>query len=87
MFLGKPVRSENNEVWYYHRGAGDALPNSEKLQLTKALWRFMAEHGPHSLVVQSSYDEDFDTITAYPEIGGDTLDDISFEDYLRNWPG
>ncbi|WP_280267946.1 hypothetical protein [Nocardia wallacei] len=85
--LGKAVKAPNGEISYFARGTAQAAANSQNPLLTKALWKFLAEHGHQHLTIVTDYDDDFETIAAYREIGGDEIDDISLDDYVAGWPG
>jgi len=88
VWLGKAVWKDN-EIYYYHVGGDDTVPpNSQKPDLNRAIWKMLAEHHLHHLHVILDEDHEFDREeSGYTEIGGDTDKDISFEDYLKDWPG
>ncbi len=85
--LGKAVKTADGKIDYFSLENGDSGRNSDNTVLTKALWKFLAEYGSHGIEVVSDYHPDFETIAQYREIGGDTLDDISLEQYIEGWPG
>ena len=85
--LGKPVRDAAGSVGYFHLGSAQSPPNSARPQLTRALWKFIAEHGRDHLRIVTDYDDEFETIADYREVGGDTDNDIPLDTYLRGWPG
>ncbi|TCO52476.1 hypothetical protein [Actinocrispum wychmicini] len=85
--LGKPLVGDDGSVVRFHRGAEDAPPNSGQPDLTRALWKFLAEHAGHPMRVKFSYEPDFDVIAGFRRVGGDTVDDVPFDEYLRDWPG
>lgn len=81
--LGKPVRNPDGSVHYFHYGS----TNSADSELTRALWKFLAEHGEHGCRVVISGHPDFDTVASYRMIGSDALGDVDFPEYLAGWPG
>ncbi|MBF6278312.1 MULTISPECIES: hypothetical protein [Nocardia] len=85
--LGKAVKKPNGDVDYFHRVDPTVPSNSGNTLLSKALWKFVAEYGPRGLVVVSEYDDDFEAIAEYREVGGDEIGDISLEQYVAGWPG
>jgi hypothetical protein len=86
--LGQYLRSADHEVAWFKR---DAEPNSQNPELTRALWKFLAEHASHTLRTYLTGDEAWETVPAEIEIvmiGGDIPgQDPSFEEYLKDWPG
>jgi len=86
--LGKPLREPDGKIRQFAAGSESAPSNSEQSDLTKALWKFLADTTGEALYVKFDYGEEFETIAGYPEIGGDAEDgNIPFEDYLRGWSG
>ncbi len=85
LWLGKALH-ENHRPIYFHIGGAEEAPHWLRQQLNQVLWKFLADHTTHRIDVRLEQDmtEDMDT---YATIGGDGVDDISFADYLRNWPG
>jgi hypothetical protein len=53
---------------------------------TQALLKFLADTAGEAVVVKFDYDPDFEEIATYSEIGGDTYNDIPFDEYLRGEP-
>jgi hypothetical protein len=87
--FGKPLREALPDgtihTFAYHIGPETEPKNSERIDLTKALWKFLAETRGCALIVKTEY-EMTDEENAFVEIGGDVPPkDISFEDYLRDW--
>jgi len=86
--IGKPLREPDGTIRKFAMGNETFPPNSEQLDLTKALWKFLADTAGEPLYVKFSGDEEFETIAGYPQVGGWAEDgDIPFEDYLRGWSG
>lgn len=86
--LGKPLRGPDGTIIRFAAGSETTPPNSEQPDLTKALWKFLADTTGEALYVKFDYDEEFETIAGYPRVGGAAEDgDVPFEDYLRGWPG
>jgi hypothetical protein len=87
LFLGKICSNKfrsGQSVVYFHRGAGDRH-NFDQPELNKALWKFLAEHVDHRIACLSE-GEMTDDVCGYQEIGGHDQTDVSFKDYLFNWP-
>ncbi|CCH32515.1 hypothetical protein ABZ816_23740 [Actinosynnema sp. NPDC047251] len=81
--LGKPVRSPDGSVDHFHDGS----QNSRNSDLTRALWKFLADYGDGPVRVVTSYQPEFTAVAEYRTIGGDALDDTDFPEYLRDWTG
>ena len=87
--LGSVIRETlpdgTKRILAYHLRSESDLQNSERPELNKALWKFLAETQGCSLIAKTDYemtDDEFD----FTSIGGDVPPkDISFEDYLRDW--
>jgi hypothetical protein len=88
IFLGKAVWTTTADgekrVSYFHRGPEEAPPSSRNELLSRAVWKFLAVNTGKELKVLL---EDELPDGEYVCIGGDSREDISFEDYLRDWPG
>lgn len=94
--LGKAVYTDYHHINYFHRGPLEGPQNSESPDLTRALWKMLAEHAGHELRVGVEDDTAHGSIyntraveEGFQEIGGydPETNDISFEDYLKDWPG
>ena len=80
--LGKRLRDPDGKVIGF--SIGDHR-SSEDVERTHALWRFLADTAGEELVVRFDYDDEFEEIATYCEIGGDVDGvDIPIEDYLSN---
>jgi hypothetical protein len=78
--IGKPLRRPDGTVEGYDQGF---ISDTERAQLDRALWRFLADTAGESLAVVYDSDPDFETIAGFPEIGGWPEDDgIPFSTYL-----
>ncbi|MFC6881417.1 MULTISPECIES: hypothetical protein [Actinomadura] len=86
LHLGKAVH-EDRAPAYYHLGPSDEPPNWARDELNAVLWKLLADHARHPLKVIIEGDPDEEPSERTVELGGDTTRDISFADYLRNWPG
>jgi hypothetical protein len=87
MWLGKAIRTPDGHVRYFHIGGPEEPLNSDRPDLTRALWKFLADHAGHRIRVAFDTDDDVDEFAAFTKIGGDKIDDIPFEQYLEGWPG
>jgi len=96
IWLGKAVYKMENrdrslkerDINYYKIGDKEDPPNTQQPEINSALWKMLAEHHLHHLRVVLDYDREFDyELGESSEIGGDTMYDIPFEDYLKDWPG
>jgi hypothetical protein len=81
--LGKPVRHQDGSVSHFDDGSR----NSANPELTRALWKFIADNANHSFRVVSGYSDDFAKVSEYRTIGSDAIGDIDFPEYLDGWPG
>ena len=92
-FLGQAVMRKEDSgkpkamPLLYDKGLKTARRNSEDRDMTRTLWKMLADHSRHDLRVVVEWDEDYDAAIAYPEIGGETFDDIPFKEYLKDWDG
>ncbi|WBB48664.1 hypothetical protein O3597_26920 [Verrucosispora sp. WMMA2044] len=82
--LGKPIRPDGDEIRYFQVGY---VANSAQPDLTRALWKFLADHAGHPLRVLVTGQPGYDDLEHFIEIGGDAAPDIPFEEYLRDFPG
>ena len=82
--LGTAYRLGNQRVGYFQDGYA---PNSAQPELTRALWKFVADHASHPLRVLLPGTPGYDDLDHFREIGGDEHDDIPFAEYLKDWPG
>ena len=87
LWLGKAVLADDGSVRYFHIGSGESEPNSHRLELNRALWKLLADHARHEFVVVIEGDPAYAELGAYATIGGDAIDDVPFEEFLRDWPG
>ncbi|MCI2420548.1 hypothetical protein MOQ72_24155 [Saccharopolyspora sp. K220] len=87
--LGKPVLRDDETVNYYHLGPRNSPRNPAQTLLNESLWKFLADHTGHPLVIKFDYEDGMAEVEEnYTEIGGDTADGgIPFEQYLLNWDG
>ncbi|RZS29536.1 hypothetical protein EV193_12021 [Herbihabitans rhizosphaerae] len=85
MYLGKPVRDEDDSINRFSAGPGS---NSANVELTKSLWKFLADNADGTFRVVYDHGREFDMITEnYVEIGNDAIGAIDFPDYIRDWHG
>jgi hypothetical protein len=87
LFLGKAVKKPGGEVDYFSAEDGHGGCNSRNNLLTQALWKFIADFGFSGIEIVREFDPDFESISRYREIGGDTIDDVSLEQYVADWRG
>jgi hypothetical protein len=73
IWLGKVVRDKDGRISYFHAGSDGSLPNSKNEVLTRALWKFLAGHAGHQILVTTEGDPFYDCIGDYREIGGDDV--------------
>ncbi|MFI0467567.1 hypothetical protein ACH347_26105 [Saccharopolyspora sp. 5N102] len=87
--LGKPVLKDDESVNYYHLGPRNNPRNPTQTLLNESLWKFLADHTGHPLVIRFDYEAGMEEVEEDgTEIGGETADDdIPFEQYLLNWDG
>ena len=78
IWLGKPIRSEDDVVLYYNQRPG--RNNHETVLLNKVLWKFLAEHAHKQLrvVFDGEYnDGEYEHIDTH---------DVEAGEYVRGWP-
>jgi hypothetical protein len=90
LHLGKAIRRSDDTVNYFHRGESQ-LPNSQRPELNRTLWKMLADHAGHSLRVLLEWTPEYNAFMedeAVVWLGGDEPGhDIPFEDYLKDWNG
>lgn len=88
IFLGKIIKDENKQPLYFHIGDEENILHSHNLMMNRVIWKFLAQHAGHSIKVFREYEDPEDYMgDDYIEVGGDRIIDISFEEYLKDWPG
>lgn len=87
LWLGKAVFDANERVDHFHRGPAESPRNWADPQFARVLSKMLADHADHPLRVTVEGDPRFNETAGYAEIGGDTANDVSFEDYLKDWRG
>ena len=88
--MGKVVRPQDDaapdRIDYFWRG--DATPsNALDATVSRVLWKLLAEHGAHGLVVAVEGTPAYDEAAAYSIIGGDESKDVPFDRFLAGWRG
>lgn len=85
IWLGKAVFREGaKEVEFFQIQRESDPRNTERELLTRAVWKFLADHVGKELRVKFDWEMDSaDEFGSYREIG----EDIPFEDYLSGWRG
>ncbi|RAS63657.1 hypothetical protein C8D87_10658 [Lentzea atacamensis] len=81
--LGEPIRLEDRTVDHFHDGS----QNSRNSDLTRALWKFLADHGDQPLRVVFGHSPECTKTAGRRMIGNDAAEDIDFPEYLRDWHG
>jgi hypothetical protein len=87
LWLGKIVINSDRGSRYFHIGDANAPRNSQRPQLNRAMWKLLAECAFHRLRIVSESEPGYPDLDKYTEIGGDKIGDISFDAYLKDWPG
>lgn len=85
--LGKVIARDESRVDYFHLGAASEPLNWERPELNQVVWKMLADHTSHQLRVITSWDPEFDLLADFTMIGGPDDDDISVENYLKDWDG
>ena len=86
MWLGKAIQ-ESNRVLYFHVGQPDDPSNWQRAVLNQALWKFVADHSSHRIVVTLENDMT-DEFYSYRAVGSHKAseeDDLT--QYVSGWPG
>lgn len=87
IWLGKTVCVDINNNCYFHIGGAEEPSNWKREELNRVIWKFLANHINHAIIVTTDYDPIFDQIAGSVMIGGDEIKDISFEAYPLLWLG
>ena len=88
LWLGKTIFREDDSIAFFHIGAPEDPPNSQRPELNGTIWKMLAEHAGHHLrvVVEGNPDDellDDDDFTFIGEAGSS----LTFEKYLEGWEG
>ncbi|HYU14560.1 MAG TPA: hypothetical protein VEL05_00745 [Candidatus Acidoferrum sp.] len=86
IWLGKALFANGRPV-AFHVGQETDPPNSRNELLTRALWKFLAEHAGHHVSILVEGTPGFEALADYGEIGGDVEGDVSLADYVRDFSG
>ena len=87
LFLGKPIRREDESVNSFQMGGKGLLLNGQRPELNKINWTMLADHAEHHLRVLMTGDPDDDPLADFLEIEGDSVPYIPAEDSLKDWSG
>ncbi|MBX5452120.1 MAG: hypothetical protein IRZ24_18800 [Thermogemmatispora sp.] len=90
LFLGQVFPPEQKQLLFFLHGKDPSQPNHKQHQLSRALWKMLADHTDHDLfvVLEGSWHYERHLADEWIcEIGGDGPRDTPFEDYLQDWPG
>ncbi len=87
MWLGKAVTQPDTTIDYYL--IGDQARNWQRPDVSRALWKILADHTAHQITVIASMGEQYQDWTAgqdtnglFTTIGGDGISDVPFDTYL-----
>ncbi len=87
VWIGKAVPSD---IVLYFNAFGKDLRNWQAPELNRVIWKMFADHAGHHLRVLLEWTPEYEAFIEEDNvlIGGDEPgQDISFEDYLKNWDG
>ena len=89
LWLGKAVFKSGtklNRVDYFHIGDPSEPPNWAREELNRILWKMLADHAGHEFRVLFDWQlaELEEQGRDFVEIGGDSINDVSFEDYIND---
>jgi hypothetical protein len=85
--LGKVLHHDYQPI-YYHLITEEGTKNSQQGQLNRVIWKMLADHARHNLRVVIEGDPEHDEVLDTSiEIGGEEINDMSFDEYLKDWPG
>ena len=86
IWLGKIVSDETGAVHHFRVGNQPSPSNSKNdPSSTGPSGKFLAETAGEDLCVVTDLHPKDEVLEDYLEIGGDSVEDISFGDYLKNW--
>ena len=83
IWLGKALHNDYRP-FAFQRGSGPKNWNCP--QFNKVIWKFLADHTGHHIDVRLEM-EMTEEIYGYQDIGGDTGNDITMEEYLKTPSG
>lgn len=84
MWLGKTIYNSDGKPSYF--AIAEQL-TSTHIETIRSVIKMFAECAGHDLRVVIEGDPELDEFMEFREIGGDSIDDISFDEYLKDWPG
>src|SRR5689334_7292116 len=84
IWLGKIVYDENHKPNYF---AIREQVTSQDTERVRAIFKMLAECVGHDMRVMDEADPQIEEFMDFLHIGTTGLNEISFEDYLRDWPG
>lgn len=84
LWLGKALWRGDYRPFCFHIG-NEGPPHWKREELNQVLW-ILADHTNHRIDVRLEHDMT-EEMWGYQSIGGDRDTDISFDQYLRDWPG
>ena len=86
-FVGKALRNEDGKMSFFHIGTPWEPLNWQRADLNQVVWKMLADYIGHPLKVLITGDEELDQLK-FLRIGDITEnDEISEEDYLKDWDG
>lgn len=83
-FIGKAIYREDEHLNYFHIGPASEPPNWQRTELNRVIWKMLADHAGHRLKVLLSGDPELEQFE-FINIDGTAINDISVEDYLKDW--
>lgn len=88
LWLGKTIFRKDGSIAYFKIGGPEDLPNSQRPELNRSVWKMLADHAGHQLrvVVEDSPDAGLLDDGNFIRIGGPGAA-ISFEKYVESWEG
>ncbi len=86
LFLGGTA-FRGDTIWYFAMGPIGSPPNFQQPELTRSLWKMLADHAGHNVrvIVEGSPEDDLVT-DEFIEIGGDRIIEVSVGEHLKDWP-
>ncbi len=84
VYLGKIIYDNNHKPYYFSMGS---RVTSHDTETVRAIFKMLTECVGHDIRVIDEGDPQMDDFDEYLYIGIAGPNGISFEDYLRDWPG
>ncbi len=87
LFLGKTIFRNDGSVNYFHIGSAEEPLNWQRPELNQVIWKMFADYASHDLCIAVEGSDEYEQAAEFGMIGGDLAEDITEEEYLKDWDG